>query len=244
MDLDIAQRCRPLLEELGLATANEPMDVTALTGGVSSDIARVDVGGRSYCVKFALEKLKVDEDWRAPTDRNRAEYAWLEFASGVAPRSVPALFGRSDAASGFAMELITGADVYLWKDRLLNGKLQSQEPVAVADVIGKIHAASTATDFDDRQFHNRDDFHALRIEPYLLFTAQQHPALFPRLSSMADSLYAADAVLVHGDVSPKNILFRDGRARSPGRRMRHDGRCVIRCCLLSEPSRPEGHTQG
>lgn len=208
MDFGIAQRCRPLLEELGLATANEPMAVTALTGGVSSDIARVDAGGKSYCVKFALEKLKVDEDWRAPTERNRAEYAWLNFASRVAPQSVPRLFGRSETANGFVMEMIAGEGVYLWKTALLDGRVEPERATAVADLVGKIHAASTAADFDDRPFHNRDDFHALRIEPYLLFTANRHPALAPQLRSLADTLYEAGKVLVHGDVSPKNILMR------------------------------------
>ncbi|MEM6462601.1 MAG: aminoglycoside phosphotransferase family protein [Pseudomonadota bacterium] len=208
MDLEIAQRCRPLLEELGLKTVDETMRVTPLSGGVSSDIARVDVGGRSFCVKFALEKLKVDEEWRAPIGRNRAEYAWLEFARRIAPRSIPELFGRSEAAGGFIMEMIAGADVYLWKEALLDGRLQPYEPVGVADLVGQIHAASTAAGFDCSPFQNRDDFHALRIEPYLLFTAKRHPALASRLSSISEVLYAADTVLVHGDVSPKNILFR------------------------------------
>ena len=208
MDLDIAQRCRSLLEELGLAESAETASVAVLTGGVSSDIARVDIGGRSYCVKFALEKLKVDDDWRAPPDRNRAEYAWLEFASKIAPQSVPRLYGRSEEAGGFAMELVTGADVYLWKQALLDGMLQPHEPIAVASLVGRIHAASAVPSFDKSPFRNRDDFYALRIEPYLIHTAKRHPSIQPQLSSLAEALYAADDVLVHGDVSPKNILFR------------------------------------
>jgi len=90
--------------ELGLAGSDSAMRVTPLSGGVASDIAAVDLGENRYCVKFALPKLKVAEDWRAPVHRNRAEYAWLQVASQVAPESAVRLFGRSGKLYGFAME--------------------------------------------------------------------------------------------------------------------------------------------
>ena len=37
----------------------------------------------------------------------------------------------------------------------------------VSVYFGRIHGASTAPTFDTTPFQNRDDFHALRIEPYL-----------------------------------------------------------------------------
>ncbi|MEO1103724.1 MAG: phosphotransferase, partial [Pseudomonadota bacterium] len=79
---------------------------------------------------------------------------------------------------------------------------------AVGDALGRVHAASTAADFDRSPFNNRDDFHALRIEPYLSFTATRHPALAQTLNALGTMLYKSSAVLIHGDVSPKNILFR------------------------------------
>ena len=208
MGLDFAERCKSLLEELGLAGPGEEIDVTPLTGGVASDIARIDVQGRRYCVKFALEQLKVEEVWKAPVERNAAEYAWLEFASHVVPQSVPELYGWSQSTNGFAMEFIAGSDVHLWKESLLTQNPQTKDAVAVANVLGKIHAASTKEGFDARPFQNMEDFQAIRIEPYLLFTAQRHDSLSGRIHSIADWLRSVDAVLVHGDVSPKNILFR------------------------------------
>ena len=47
----------------------------ALTGGVSSDIWKVEADGRTYCVKRALAKLKVKADWFAPVERNKFEVA-------------------------------------------------------------------------------------------------------------------------------------------------------------------------
>ncbi len=205
---DFQGRCHRLLEELWLVDPGEPVSVTPLTGGVASDIALIEAGPRRLCVKFALARLKVAEDWQAPVHRNLAEYRWLEAAAGIAPEAVPALFGHSAAESGFAMEYVAGTDVRLWKASLLQGAPDRGEAAAVGALLGRIHAASAAPDFYRAPFRNRDDFRALRLEPYLAFTAARHPALAERLHGLIERLFAADRVLVHGDVSPKNILFR------------------------------------
>ena len=211
MPRSLADRCADLIEELNLGRAADLREVTALTGGVASDIAAIQVGDARYCVKFALPKLKVAADWRAPVHRNAAEYAWLKVAAEVAPDSAVRLFGRSDTAHGFAMELVSGADTYLWKAVMLAGQAPRGEARAVGDLIGRIHSASTKSEFDTSAFRNRDDFRALRIEPYLTFAAAQHSEVAAQLTALSDMLYDGTQVLVHGDVSPKNILMRQGR---------------------------------
>ncbi len=49
-------------------------------------------------------------------------------------------------------------------------------------------------------------FHDIRLEPYLLATAARHPDLAPALHALATTTAATRRCLVHGDVSPKNIL--------------------------------------
>lgn len=210
MSENLIDRCKNLVEELGLGRSEDVSDVSALTGGVASDIAMVTLGDARYCVKFALPKLKVAADWRAPVHRNAAEYAWLKVAADLSPESAVQLFGRSECAHGFAMEFIAGDDVYLWKSAMLSQSPARGEARAVGDLLGRIHAASTQEGFDRSAFQNRDDFWALRVEPYLTFTAKAHPDLSSTLTEMAEEIYANQSVLVHGDVSPKNILIRDG----------------------------------
>lgn len=207
-DDELAARCRRLLTALGLCDAEAEMEVVPLTGGVASDIARVRVDGRSYAVKFALEQLKVAEDWHVPVRRNRAEYAWLSFVAGILPHNAPRLYGRSGVEGGFVMEYIAGGDIRLWKDTLLAGAPDRGEAAAVGALLGRIHASAKRPEFDATFFDNADDFHALRIEPYLLFTATRHPDLAARLQALADSLQSSRITLIHGDVSPKNIMFR------------------------------------
>ncbi|ASJ73416.1 phosphotransferase family protein [Granulosicoccus antarcticus] len=210
MSVQLEARCRELISELGLGEAAEVQSVHPLTGGVSSDIARVVLDSRQICIKFAIPKLKVAEDWHAPVHRNAAEYRWLQTAADILPSGAVQLLGRSEKLHGFAMEFISGDDVYLWKSALLAEAPDHGEATAVGDILGRIHAASSLAEFDTSQFHNRDDFRALRIEPYLSFTALQHSELATHLDALACMLYQSEQVLVHGDVSPKNILFRTG----------------------------------
>ena len=55
-------------------------------------------------------------------------------------------------------------------------------------------------------FANDATFEAIRIEPYLRATARAHPSLAGRFDALAGETLATKRALVHGDVSPKNIL--------------------------------------
>src|SRR5438128_411688 len=78
------------LIRLGLLADGAPVEAERLSGGVSSDIWRLDTGVRVFCVKRAMPKLAVKEDWYAPVERNRYERLWYAIAGervpGVAPR--------------------------------------------------------------------------------------------------------------------------------------------------------------
>lgn len=207
---DSEDRYKALIYELDIGSANSKISITPLAGGVSSDIARVTVDDTSYCIKFALPKLKVAENWEAPVHRNRAEYEWLKVASNSVPECAVKLYGRSEAHHGFVMEFLGGDAIYLWKEALLQQQAEQNEAFKVGDLIGKIHAVSAQAEFDRQLFNNHQDFYALRLEPYLVFTATRHPKLAGPLESLVKQLASSDRVLVHGDVSPKNIFFRDG----------------------------------
>ena len=212
MRQDLSTRCHVLLSELGLVHKGEAITATPLEGGVASDIARVQTRNHEYCVKFALPKLKVHADWFAPTHRNLAEYAWLQFAGAQNPDMAVTLYGQSSYHHGFVMEYLQGDDIYLWKKALLEGTSACTEASIVSQALGTIHAASGQKDFDQSKFNNKDDFRDLRIEPYLLYTASQHPDLADKLHNLAEGLFSSDKILIHGDVSPKNIFLRQSSA--------------------------------
>ena len=67
---DVHAEIAAWLGEAGLAGPNEVPTVAPLTGGVSSDVFRVDLAAGPVCVKAALAQLKVAADWRAPVERS------------------------------------------------------------------------------------------------------------------------------------------------------------------------------
>ena len=206
--IDLSQdpaEMRRIFLALGLAAADEAVRAVALTGGVSSGIYRVDLRSGRYCVKQALPKLKVAKDWKVPVERVFAEIGYLRTVAAIVPFHVPRVLGEDAASKSFVMEFL-GPEYRNWKAELLAGQADVETARAVGDVLGRIHAATADDAALAQRFANDADFHALRLEPYLVETAREHPVLADRLLALVERTAGTRRVLVHGDVSPKNIL--------------------------------------
>ncbi|WP_306119862.1 MULTISPECIES: aminoglycoside phosphotransferase family protein [unclassified Roseitalea] len=204
---DFAAACRRIVADIGLGEEGSVTRVRLLTGGVSSDIAAVTVAGRTVCVKRALPRLKVAADWRAPVERNRAEYRWLAFAARAVPGCAPRPLGRSDRENGFAMAYLPPDAAANWKTQMLGGGSALPVAAAVGDTLGRLHALSAAPGFDACGFDNLGDFTDLRLDPYLREIGRVHRDLADAMAALCTAFATARPVLVHGDVSPKNILI-------------------------------------
>ena len=101
---DVPLEFLSMLRHAGLLDDGETPDFEELTGGVSSDIWRADLRRGPVCVKRALAKLKVEQDWRVPVERNAFEAEWLETAAAIVPGSAPRVLARDDAAGMFVMD--------------------------------------------------------------------------------------------------------------------------------------------
>lgn len=179
----------------------------ALDGGVSSDLWKVDTPETTLCVKGALAQLKVAREWRAPVSRNRVEYDYLRFAAAACPGQVPRVLAHDEAAGLFAMEYLPPETHPVWKAELLDGQVDIETAAAVGDLVGRLHAASTTDTASLTGFSTDANFDALRIEPFFRTTANEHPSLADRLSELGGRTADTHVALVHGDVSPKNILL-------------------------------------
>jgi len=177
-----------------------------LTGGVSSDIWRIDLPSGPICVKRALAKLKVAADWQAPVERNLYEARWMRHAAVAVPDAVPQLLGQDEASGALAMAYLPPADHPIWKDRLHAGDADPYFASRVATALARIHGATAADPAVAAEFPTDAIFHAIRLEPYLLATARAHPDLAPQLEALVETTARTKHALVHGDVSPKNIL--------------------------------------
>ncbi|HRI18588.1 MAG TPA: aminoglycoside phosphotransferase family protein, partial [Burkholderiaceae bacterium] len=191
----------------GLADDDAVLRGEALAGGVSSDIWRITGTRRgTVCAKRALARLKVAADWQAPVARNRYEARWMRVANEAVPGCTPALLGQHEGLGVLVMAYLPPADHRLWKAQLRDGVVEPGTTRAVADRLVRIHAYSAARPELAAEFATDDFFHALRLEPYLLATAARHPDLAAPLTALVEQTQAHRVALVHGDVSPKNIL--------------------------------------
>lgn len=210
----------PALRRLGLIDASAEPRVTPLTGGVSSDVYRVDLDGGPVCVKRAVAQLRVASDWRAPLERSHAEAQWLRTAAAIAPGVAPDILAEDETEHLFVMSFFEPANHPVWKARLMDGAVAPAFAGQVGEALARIHAATAHDPAYAAAFANDDQFHALRIEPYLVHTAKAHPDRAERLTAIAERLAASRIALVHGDVSPKNIL------QGPGGPILLDAECA------------------
>ncbi len=195
------------LSRLGLLQPGERPRFQRLTGGVSSDIWRIDLARGPVCVKRALARLRVEQDWFAPIERNQYEAAWMRRAAAAGPEAVPELLGQDAGAGVLVMAYLSPDEYALWKAELRAGRADPKVARAVAARLVRIHAA-TADDPDvAAEFATDRIFHDIRLEPYLLATAKVHPDRAAALHALVEVTARTRRALVHGDVSPKNILI-------------------------------------
>jgi len=195
------------LARMGILGPGERPRCQPLEGGVSSDIWLIDLPGRRLCLKRALPRLKVEQLWEAPIKRNRYEWNWFRVAGRICPDAVPQLIGQDAVEPAFVMSYLDPALFPLWKDQLHDGNADPAVAAEVATRLALIHGATAGDHQIARMFGSDEDFYAIRLEPYLMAAARAHPDLAGPLEQLVQDTASIHLTLVHGDVSPKNILI-------------------------------------
>ncbi len=194
------------LHKAGLLAGESAPRLTSLTGGVASDIWKIDTADRAFVVKRARARLRVAKEWTVPVSRNASEVAWMRTTGAVVPDAVPRILADDASVGAFAMEFLDPRDFPVWKNELARGRVDSAFAASVGRTVAMIHAATAHQKSAADAFANDAVFHSIRLEPYLEATARVHPALAQPLMTLSRETLATKIALVHGDVSPKNIL--------------------------------------
>jgi aminoglycoside phosphotransferase (APT) family kinase protein len=94
----------------------------------------------------------------------------------------------------------------VWKAELRDGRADPAFAAEVGRRLARIHGATAGSAEIAARFATDRIFHPIRLEPYLEATAARHPEVAERLMGLSRSTLATKRALVHGDISPKNIL--------------------------------------
>jgi 5-methylthioribose kinase len=196
------------LRARGLVDPDSPADVVALGGGVSNVVLAVTSSGRRIVVKQALPQLRVAQEWLADPARARTEAAALGLARSLTPTAVPEVLDVDPAR--YVLVIAAAPSGWAeWKQALLVGDVDA----AIAAEVGRLAATwhrSTTGLAGSPVFDQPEAFDQLRLDPYYRATAVAHPDLAGTIHARLDELTAERCCLVHGDLSPKNVLVGDG----------------------------------
>ena len=194
------------LNDLGLSNASSLFG-NPLTGGVSSDIWCIETEKGFVCAKRALSKLRVAADWYAPVERNLFEARWLQVAHQASPGCAPELLGQHPELGVLVMQYLDPVHYRLCKQELHAGNADAHTAKAMGQVLSKIHSYAARNSQLASEFPTDKIFFEIRLAPYLLATAERHPKLAHALEALVLQTQNNAKTLVHGDVSPKNILL-------------------------------------
>jgi hypothetical protein len=194
------------LVRLGLVEPGQAVEGDPVAGGVSSDIWRADLPGGPVCVKRALARLRVAATWTVPTNRTGFEAAWLAAAGEVMPEAACPVIGFAAEERVLVLRWLDPATHPLWKAQLLGGQVQTEVAAELGRRVAVLHAGLSGERDWRGVFDAGDLFQALRLDPYLRVTSERHPRYRAALEELSRRTAATGRTVIHGDVSPKNVL--------------------------------------
>jgi 5-methylthioribose kinase len=158
-----------------------------------------------WVVKTPLAKLTVDDEWLVDRERGANEALILELLGGrLGPVRTPRLlfFDESNVVLGQEFFAPPTAN---YKDELLAGRSHPDVAHSIGVALGILHRIEPPLSLSGGR--PRQLFDDLRLDPYYRTAALRCPELREELESLVQRTIAvAQRSLVHGDLSPKNVL--------------------------------------
>jgi D-3-phosphoglycerate dehydrogenase / 2-oxoglutarate reductase len=173
-----------------------------LDGGVSGTVIVAGDGTREFVVKQALARLRTDDPWHARVERTQSEAIALQLAHRLIPGSVPPLVNFDETHQVLLMERAPATWVD-WKSKLLNGDIDPATADWVGGTLAILHTETVEMPLPPL-LESTETFDALRLGPFYRTVAARAPEHAGRIYALLNGLRAR--CLVHGDLSPKNIL--------------------------------------
>lgn len=223
-----ADNAEEYLRTAGHVDANDALEVSRLTGGVSNEVLYVAFPERvrpDFVLKQARDRLRVPEPWHCSVERIWREVEVLRVcdrllgdasAEGTDSNQAetltlktPTVLFEDRENYCFAMTAAPRHHV-VWKHELLAGRVDCEIATACGRLLGRIHGTSWNDVAIESQLSDRQIFDELRLDPYFRFTAAQCPKAARYFDRLVTEIWQHRLCLVHADFSPKNLLVYHG----------------------------------
>ena len=161
------------MREKSWLSADEPITVSELKGGVSSVVLKIVAPDKRWVLKQALPRLRVEQEWLSSVERIGREQECLiylserlTYLSRILRRNlIPKIIHRDPENHLYIMSCASD-DAENWRDRLLAGHADAVTAASVGSLLGQIHSFSHADEKAARQFGDKRFFHELRLDPF------------------------------------------------------------------------------
>ncbi len=188
------------------------MRFSELGGGISNKVVLAEGLEFRAVLKQSLGQLRTEVGWHSDLERIFRESAamrWIaeQTASGhIRGGHIPRVLFEDRPTFTIAMEA-AGPGAEMWKTQLFRGKHDREAARMAGVTLGAIVSASWHNAEAERLFGDRTVFDQLRTDPYYRFTATARPDASGYIDQLILRSAARSVSLVHGDWSPKNLLF-------------------------------------
>ena len=183
------------------------LEIERLTGGVSCEVYKVKTINNIYCIKRALPKLLVKKDWYVKTNRIKYEYLWLKHCKKLLPKSIPKVYKFDEKSNFLILEYLNEKKFLNLKIEFLKGKINHKLINKISKNLSIIHNNSMKKNIEKKFSPNFINFYDLRLDAYFNEVKRVHPNLSLFVNNINKQYKKNRITLVHGDMSPKNILF-------------------------------------
>jgi 5-methylthioribose kinase len=183
--------------------------VSHLGGGVSNLVLRVVTDQDVFVLKQSRPQLRTRDAWFSDLDRVYREQEVMQaLAPFLPPGTVPWVLFADRPNYVFAMSHAP-MEARVWKQDLLEGRIDEQLGRRVGHVLGLVHQTSAQHPERFAAFRDANVFVQLRVDPFYRRIQERRPEVAGAIGVLIDQMLALHEALCHGDYTPKNLLVHD-----------------------------------
>jgi 5-methylthioribose kinase len=182
------------------------VEITPLSGGVSSIVWKIITSNGRWVIKQALAKLNVEADWYSDQDRIMREQESIRWIRPMLPKNMPEVVW-SDSQNHIYLMTCAPEGMIPWKQKLMDGDFQSIDAYQTGKLLSLFH--NSGYELTAKKIEILKDlkyFHQLRIDPFHRFLMHKYTEYSKKIDRLVIDLTENPKTVVHGDFSPKNIL--------------------------------------